>query len=130
MSGGPDQAAALRRELAAAQRLFNVGFYFEAHDSLEPAWKAAEEPWKSCLQGFIQLAAGFHKATIDPQGREGALYLLQRGLQKLRACRGLVGDDVLSGIERDLKPVLAAIAAGKDFEAPRLKWVKDGGSGR
>lgn len=127
MSGHPEQNAALRGGLAAAQRLFNAGFYFEAHDSLEPAWKEAAEPWKSCLQGFIQLAAGFHKLQIDPQGRTGSLYLLERGLQKLRAGRGLIGDEILSGIERDLKPVLTAIGAGRSFQAPRLTWIKGGG---
>lgn len=121
LEGWQPHGEALLDALALSERLFNAGLYFDTHEYLESAWKRAPGPWKLCLQGLIQLGAGFHKLELDPEGRAGALYLLERGLQKLKASQELLGKEILSGIEKDLKPVLAALSHGKSFKPPRLR---------
>lgn len=109
--------------LSLSERLFNAGLYFDTHEYLEAAWRQAEEPWKECLQGLIQLGAGFHKLELDPEGRAGALYLLERALQKLRAHAELLGPGVAAGIERSLQPALKALSAGRQPKPPLLRWT-------
>jgi hypothetical protein len=120
LEGWRPSGRALPDALALSERLFNAGLYFDTHEYLESAWKEAPGPWKPCLQGLIQLGAGLHKLELDPGSRAGALYLLERGLQKLKAHPELLGKDILSGIEKDLKPVLTAIRTRKNFKPPRL----------
>jgi len=43
--------------LAEGIRLFNNGYFFEAHEVLEQAWKVAEGTDKIFYQGIIQAAA-------------------------------------------------------------------------
>lgn len=38
-------------------RLFNAGFYFESHESIEDFYLRADENYKPFLEGLIQLAA-------------------------------------------------------------------------
>jgi len=64
-------------------RLFNSGAYFEAHEVLEDAWRAAPVSEKKFLQGLIQVAVGLHhhsKGNVS-----GARSLLAR------ACKNLSG---------------------------------------
>lgn len=82
----------LHRELLLGALLFRHGLYFEAHEYLEEAWKSAPEDWKEAVQGVIQVAAGFHKRELDGGLTPGAQYLLERGLQKVRARAGLLGE--------------------------------------
>lgn len=84
----------LHRELLLGALLFRRGLYFEAHEYLEAAWKdAPEEGWKQAVQGVIQIAAGFHKREHDGGGKSpGADYLFERGLAKVRAHAGLLGE--------------------------------------
>jgi hypothetical protein len=41
-------------------KLFNSRAYFEAHEVLEDAWRAAPGPEKKFLQGLIQVAVALH----------------------------------------------------------------------
>lgn len=62
-------------------RLFNSGAYFEAHEVLEDAWRAAPTTEKKFLQGLIQVAVGLHhhsKGNII-----GARSLLSRAARNL-----------------------------------------------
>ncbi len=62
-------------------RLFNSGAYFEAHEVLEDAWRAAAVPEKTFLQGLIQVAVGLHHHS---QGNVvGARSLLSRAARNL-----------------------------------------------
>lgn len=81
------------------QRLLNAGLFFDCHEYLETAWKRAVGERKVLLQGLIQIGAGLHKLELDPAAKEGALYLLDRGLMKLERTIGL-----LSAPER-LEPI-------------------------
>jgi len=91
------------RALETAERLFNHGLFFDAHEFLETPWKREPEPRKTYAQGLIQIAAAFHKLELDPNGVAGAHYLLARGLDK-------VGDPALAAA---LRPALKELTAGR-----------------
>ncbi|MEO7803797.1 MAG: DUF309 domain-containing protein [Actinomycetota bacterium] len=44
-------------------RLFNVGDYFMAHETLEEYWVEAPSDQRDFLQGLIQLSVGMHHYT-------------------------------------------------------------------
>jgi len=55
-----ERRAALRAGLAA----YEQGYYFLAHETLEPAWMGTDDPGERDLhQGLIKLAAAFVHAT-------------------------------------------------------------------
>ena len=62
-------------------RLFNSGAYFEAHEVLEDAWRAAPVPEKTFLQGLIQVAVGLHHHSKG--NVVGARSLLSRAARNL-----------------------------------------------
>lgn len=68
-------------------RLFNEGLYFEAHDVLEEVWIGRVGREKTFYQGLIQVAVGLYKIAVGNHG--GAVSLLNKGLDKLRAVRDL-----------------------------------------
>jgi uncharacterized protein len=69
---------ALRRGAA----LFDQGRFWEAHEAWEEAWLEEEGDVRLFLQGLIQVAAGYHKATVQLQPN-GCVKLLRSGLDKL-----------------------------------------------
>lgn len=111
------------KALAFSEILFNHGLFFDTHEYLEADWKASEGEKKTCLQGLIQIAAGFHKLELDPGARAGAAGLLQNGLEKLKASQGVLGGVAVGQISSRLAPILAALATGP-AQAPRLSWSK------
>ena len=74
----PSTAGALRRGAA----LFDQGLFWEAHEAWEEAWLEEEGEVRLFLQGLIQVAAGYHKATVQLQPN-GCVKLLRSGLDKL-----------------------------------------------
>ena len=62
-------------------RLFNSGAYFEAHEVLEDAWRAAPTVEKKFLQGLIQVAVGLHHHSKG--NVVGARSLLSRAARNL-----------------------------------------------
>lgn len=91
--------------LDRADALGAEGRYFDAHEELELGWKAADGDEKTLLQGVIQLAAGLHRLTSHPEKTDGAAYLLDRGLEKLRRARALLEPDSLATLEAAVKAV-------------------------
>jgi len=89
--------------LDRADELGAVGRFFDAHEELEAAWKAAEGDTKVLLQGLIQIAAGLHRWNLHPEKTEGAFYLLDRGAAKLRLARSLLTPDSLAALTAALK---------------------------
>ncbi len=61
--------------------LFNQGRFYDAHEVLEDAWRASEEPLKRFLQALIQIAVGLHHHGTA--NLAGARSLLARGAAKL-----------------------------------------------
>lgn len=62
--------------------LFNQGLYWESHEAWEELWLELEDEPKLFLQGLIQVAAAYHKATVQLQPR-GCVMLLTTALEKL-----------------------------------------------
>jgi predicted metal-dependent hydrolase len=61
---------------------FNRGHFFEAHEVWEELWGEAVGEEKRFYQGLVQVAAGYHKLSLDQ--RNGARKLLERGWQTLK----------------------------------------------
>ena len=67
---------------ARGVELFNRGSYYEAHEVWEELWLELEDEPKLFLQGLIQLAAAYHKATVQMQP-SGCVRLHHAALEKL-----------------------------------------------
>ena len=63
--------------------LFDAGRFWDAHEAWEEAWLEEDGEVRVLLQGLIQVAAGYHKATVQLQP-SGCVKLLGSGLDKLR----------------------------------------------
>ena len=68
--------------LSRGAELFNRGLYWEAHEAWEELWLELEDEPKLFVQGLIQLAAAYHKATVQMQPR-GCVKLHRSALEKL-----------------------------------------------
>lgn len=112
--------------LEFSETLFNRGLYFDTHEYLEGIWKKAGGVERLALQGLIQLGAAFHKLELEPTAVAGALYLLEKGLEKVRACEALLGWDITEGLAADLAPVQTALQAGHFslMDVPPLRWTE------
>lgn len=65
MDAGPPS----RDLLAEGIRLFNDGYFFEAHEIWEEAWHLERGEPRLFLQGLIQVAAGYHHhQSGNPRG--------------------------------------------------------------
>ena len=102
---------------AAAEgiRLFNDGYYFEAHDLFEEVWIERTGREKTFYQGLIQIAAGFYKVAMQNQG--GARSLVAKGLEKLRAVRDL---ETPLDLERLIAETEAALARIDELGQARI----------
>ncbi len=101
--------------LKRADELCREGRYFEAHEELEAGWMKATGDLKTLLQGLIQVAAGLHRLRAAPGKPDGAYYLFDRGLMKLRACRALLEPGGLARLEAQLAKMKAAGSAPLSF---------------
>lgn len=90
-------------------RLFDGGKYFEAHEVLEEAWRAAEGGDKLFYQGLIQVAVALHHHSR--QNASGARTALAAAADKLRKFPG-------SHRGLDLKKLLEDAQARIDKNAP------------
>ncbi len=62
--------------------LFNRGLYWEAHEAWEELWLELEDEPRLFIQGLIQLAAAYHKATVQMQP-SGCVRLHRAAIEKL-----------------------------------------------
>ena len=67
--------------LVEAQRLLDDGMPFHAHEVLEDAWKAAEEPERGLWRGLAQLAVGLTHAARG--NATGGAALFRRGAENI-----------------------------------------------
>ena len=93
-------------------RLFNSGAYFEAHEVLEDAWRAAPVPEKTFLQGLIQVAVGLHHHSKG--NVVGARSLLSRAARNLSGYPEDFGGIQFAGVAA-LARAVAARAGGKQI---------------
>ena len=107
-----ERRAALRAGLVA----YEQGYFFLAHETLEPAWMGTDDPGERDLnQGLIKLAAAFVHAT-----RRNRI-----GIEKnLRGARELLSGGIAAGAREgiDVPRILAAIE-------DRLTSLERGGLG-
>jgi len=96
-----------------------AGCYFEAHEELELAWRAAEPAERDFFQGLVHVAVAWYQAG---RGRPVATARqLEKAARRLGpyapAHRGIDVADVLAQVER----ARTAVAAGSlDLDPPRL----------
>ncbi|MDT7727928.1 MAG: uncharacterized protein QOI21_4504 [Actinomycetota bacterium] len=83
------QPEGIRREaaetLTEAQRLLDSGLPFHAHEVLEDAWKASDEPERALWRGMAQLAVGL--THVARGNGNGAASLLERGAENIEPYR-------------------------------------------
>jgi predicted metal-dependent hydrolase len=94
-----ERRAALRAGLAA----YEAGYFFLAHETLEPAWMGTDDPGERDLhQGLIKLAAAFVHAT---RGNHLGIEKNLRGSREL--LRGGIAAGAAEGI--DMQRIIEAI---------------------
>ncbi|MBI2951443.1 DUF309 domain-containing protein [bacterium] len=127
-----EEAGALRQGIQE----FNEGFYFEAHDTLEEAWRGIRGAHRAFYHGLIQMATGLYHLTGG--NLKGAESQVSAGLKKLLPFGPVyLGVDV-SSLVREMEEVLGAIRStragggvrpgGSSF--PRIAFDPEGLAGR
>ncbi len=100
-------------------RLFNDGYFFEAHEVLEGVWREEHGEPRIFLQGLIQISAAYHHTQNG--NMIGAVTLLARGAEKMRRYPpGYLGIDtavLLAHIDAD-RARLERIQRSEEAEAP------------
>ncbi|MEU3462724.1 DUF309 domain-containing protein [Streptomyces sp. NPDC006733] len=113
------------QSLAEAQRLLDAGMPFHAHEVLEDAWKAADEPHRALWRALAQLAVGLTHALRG--NASGAATLLRRGADGIEPYRDArpYGIDIagLAGWAREL-----ADRPGAAPGAPVPRLVREAGA--
>jgi predicted metal-dependent hydrolase len=107
--------AAFKRGLEAIR----TGRYFEAHEELEEAWRAAPAEERDFFQGLVHVAVAWYQAGRGrPVATSRQLEKAKRRLAPFSpAHRGVDVDDVLGQVEASRKRV----AKGSlDLDPPRL----------
>jgi uncharacterized protein len=104
--------APLRPELATFVALYGAGRFFDAHETLEGAWRRSDEPEMVFYQGLIQWAVAHeHLRRGNPVG---ARRQLDKAWDKLRrAPDGYLGLD-LSAVRRVGPGLAAALRAWEE----------------
>jgi hypothetical protein len=119
--------------VARGVELFNRGLYWEAHEAWEELWLELEDEPKLFLQGLIQLAAAYHKATVQMQP-SGCVKLHRSALVKLAPAppefMGLQMGPLVAAARRTLAEAerwLAGEAGGIDFALiPKISLTRRG----
>ena len=102
---------------------FNRKEFWEAHESWETIWLAAESDIEQFLQGLIQVAAAYHH--VKRGTFRGAIRLFEAGLRRLEAFPPGFCDCDRADVERaarEERERLIASAAG-DVRYPELKLL-------
>ena len=65
--------------------LYRQGRHWDAHEALEDAWRAEEDPIRKLFyHGIIQLAAAFHH--LEKENMHGVKTLIRKSKDKLEKC--------------------------------------------
>jgi predicted metal-dependent hydrolase len=65
----------------AGLELIRAGRYFEAHEELEAAWRAAKPPERDFLQGLVHVAVAWYQAGRG--NRNGCVRQLEKAARRL-----------------------------------------------
>ena len=96
-----------------------AGRYFEAHEELELAWRAAAAEEKDFFQGLVHVAVAWYQAGPRKAGGDGEPARQGRPAARpfVPEHRGVDVEDVLAQVEQ----ARATVAAGSlELEAPRV----------
>jgi hypothetical protein len=119
----PDEPPA-RDLLREGIRLFNEGYFFEAHEVWEEAWREETGATKRFLQGLIQVAAGFHHRSTG--NVNGAAALFRKARAKFKGYPspylGVDAVDLLHQVD-EAERLLSEQARIREGEAPRPRIV-------
>lgn len=101
----PDLLVAMTEILTTAEfregvRLFNGGYFWEAHEVWEELWRGQEGDAKTFLEGFVRLASAYNFLRLNRQ--DHTVYLLRKAYDGLGRFQQSV-----SGI--NLRPILERI---------------------
>jgi len=104
-------------ELESGLELLRAGAWFEAHEELELAWRAAPEPERDFCQGLVHVAVAWYQAG---RGRRvGCERQLEKAARRLGpygpSHRGVDVASVLAQVE-----AAQEVVAGGSLELPRL----------
>lgn len=103
--------------IEVGRALFNAGRYFDAHDAWEEAWLSESGEPRRLLQGLIQLAAAFHKASGDGSAR-GCVHLIDAGLSKLDGFPDRDSGLALGRLRREVRAFRALAESWRRGESP------------
>ncbi len=81
-------------------KLFNTGYYWEAHEAWEDVWRDQEGDAKTFSQAFVQMAAAYSFLKLNKPG--SARYLFEKAIAKF-----LEFENLDSGL--DLKPLIGSM---------------------
>lgn len=112
--------------LAQSHRMFGLELFFEVHEVLEPAWRAASGAERTFLQGVIQAAVAWHHATRRNHGAAGRLAAAAR--VKLASAPAVWHGFPLAELRDALQLFVDASANGARVAPPCLRWT-DGEGG-
>jgi hypothetical protein len=112
--------------LGEGVRLFNEGFFFEAHEIWEELWRREHGESRMFVQGLIQVAAGYHHHRNG--NPTGAVALFRKALAKLRRYPGRYMGidleslrDVVEGAEAFLSRREASAQGGNIVPIPQIR---------
>jgi hypothetical protein len=121
-----DCLAPLHPKAVEGLELFNQGRYFEAHESLEAAWREESKPIRELYRGVLQAAVVYLHITRG--NLNGALKVYTRCMRWLdrwpETCRGIA----VGKLRQDLKTAMLEaqkLGPGQvgSFDVSRLKPV-------
>lgn len=126
-TGQPDAGPVIPDDLALtgpdtarlADHLLREGRPFHAHEVLEAAWKSGPPSERDLWQGLAQIAVGLTHARRG--NARGAVALLRRGAQRVRAYQDQAGPSAGHGPDRPHGMDIAAILAASDDLAARIE---------
>ncbi len=120
------QDAQNRSEVDQGIRLFNAERFFEAHEVLEDAWRAAPQADKKFLQGLTQLAVAFHHYSTG--NLVGCRSVMARAIRNISASPNGLFTLQTQEIVDAVAPCLRALDENRPLtELPKLK-IPDGPS--
>ena len=94
-----------------------AGRYFEAHEELEEAWRAAAAEERDFFQGLVHVAVAWYQAGRG--NAVGARRQLEKGLRRLERYEPRHEGVDVAGVRRQLQAA-QAIVEGGSLELPRL----------
>lgn len=106
-SGTGDCDGTLHPKAVEGLELFNAGRYFEAHESLEAAWREETRPIRELYRGILQAAVVYLQVTR--RNYAGVMKVYHRCRRWLdpwpEHCRGVA----VGALRRDLEAVIGAV---------------------